>query len=151
MNPDDRIVLRAFANIDRFVRQVWQLQHEGVARGLNFAGLLVERGNAVAQLARLRLFRLRLRGFLLSHQRADFLGNAIALRFQRFNFRQNFPPRFVELEHFINQGFIPCPARRQTPTHKIRFLANQFDVEHRAIIEIKSSAARRKPWAEKSD
>jgi hypothetical protein len=29
--------------------------------------------------------------------------------------------------------------------HKIRFLADQFDVEHRGIIEVQSSAARSKP------
>ena len=131
MNADFTIIFGGFTFGNRFVRQVRQLQHERIARGFNFAGLLVERGNAVAQLTRLRLFRLGLGGFLLSHQRADFLRDAVALRFERFDLRQDFPALLVELEQFINPGFIPRPARGEPLPDKIRLLANQFDVEHR--------------------
>ena len=68
--------------------------------------------------------------------------DAVALRFERFDFRQNFPPLLVELEQFINLCFIPCPARGEPLAHKIRLFANQFDVEHVGIIEVKPAKAK---------
>ena len=94
---------------DRFVRQVGQLQHQGVARGLGLGGLLVQRGDFFAQFAGFGFFGLGLGDFLLAHQRADFLGDAVALGFERFDFGQRFAALLVQLEQFVNLSFSSPP------------------------------------------
>jgi hypothetical protein len=37
------------------------------------------------------------------------------------------------MKHFLNEFFVPCPARGEALTDKIRLVTNQFDVEHGAI------------------
>jgi hypothetical protein len=51
----------------------------------------------------------------------------------------------IELEDFVNLRFVSYPARGEALADKIGFFADQFDVEHMRIIEIKSVAARLKP------
>ena len=93
------------------MRQVGQLQHQVTARRLDLRRLLVQRGDAVAQFARFRFFCLGFGGFLLAHQRADFLGCPIALGFKRFDLGEQLAPLLVEFEQLVNVNFIPCPAR----------------------------------------
>ena len=133
MNAHFAIVFRRFANDDRFVRQVGQLQHQRVARGFAFGNLLFKRGNFFAQIFRLGFFRFGLGEFLLAHERADFLADAVALGFQRFHFGQGFPALFVELEQFVNFRLVPCPARGEARADEIGFFADQFNVEHAPI------------------
>ena len=102
VNPDLRIVLRGCSNHDRFVRQVWQLQHQHIASGFAFRRLLVKCGNFFTQVFRLGLFRLSLGDFLLPHQRSDFLAHAIALGLESFHFREKFPPLLVQFEQFVH-------------------------------------------------
>jgi len=114
MNPHHRIVRRRFANLHRFMRQIRQTQHQLISRHPNFQRLLVQRCDTVTQLAHLRLLRFSLGGFLLPHQRTDFLRCPISPGFERFDLREQFPPLIVELEQLVNASFIPCPrvARR---------------------------------------
>ena len=73
-----------------------------------FRRLLVQFGDPVAQFARLRFLRLGLGGFLLRHQRADLLGNAIARGLEFFDFGQAFAAVLVELEHLVNFRLVPA-------------------------------------------
>ena len=82
--------------------------------------------------------------FLLAHQRADFLGRAVALGLERFNLGECLASYFVGPENSDNISFIPCPARGESLADKVRLVANQFNVEHREIIGVKLSAARLK-------
>jgi len=109
-----RIVLGRLANFHRFMRQVRQAQHQLIPRRLALCRLLVQCGDAVAQLARFRLLRLGLGGFLLAHQCADFLRHVVALGFERFDLCKQLAALFVEFEQLVNVSFIPCPrvARR---------------------------------------
>ena len=129
-SSDDRIVFRGLSDLHRLMRQIRQLQHQRIERCIRLRQLLVERGNSVAEIPGFRLLRFGLGGFLLPHQGADFLRHPVALRLERLDFRQDFPPLLVESEQFVNFGLIPCPARRQARTHKIGFFTDQFDVEH---------------------
>ena len=101
-----------------------------ISRRLDFQRLLVQRGDTVTQLAHLRLLRLGLGGFLLSHQRADFLRRPVTPGLERFNLCEQLPPLLVELEQLVNASFIPCPARGKACARKIRLIANQFNIEH---------------------
>ena len=93
------------------MRQIRQTQHQLIPRRPGFQRLLVQRGDTVTQLAHLRLLRLSLGGFLLSHQCADFLRRPISPGFERLDLREQLPPLLVELEQLVNASFIPCPAR----------------------------------------
>jgi|GEM_PF-6297824 len=81
MHAHDGIVLGAAAPRHRFVRQVGHAQHELPPRLVNLASLAVQGGNAVAQRPGLLFPGLGFRQLFLSHQRPNFLGNAIALSF----------------------------------------------------------------------
>jgi len=142
MNPNHRIVFRCPADLYGFMRQVGQLQHQLTARRIALRRLPVQCGDAITQIARFRLFRLSFGGFLLAHQRADFLRRAVALGLEHFDLGQELASLLVEFEQFVNVSFIPCPARGESLADKIRLVANQFNVEHREIIGVKSSAAR---------
>ncbi len=61
-----------------------------------------------------------------------------------FNLGKQLAPLLIKFEQLVNVNFIPCPARGETLADKIRLIANQFNVEHREIIGVKSSAARLK-------
>ena len=106
------------------MRQIRQSQHQRIARRLGFGRRLVQRGDFVAQIARLGLFRLRLGEFFLAHERADFLANAVAQGFERFHFRQGFPALLVQLEEFVNLHLVPCPARGEALADEIGFFAD---------------------------
>jgi hypothetical protein len=60
---------------------------------------------------------------------------------ERFHFREDFPPLLVQFEQFVNLRLVPCPARGETLADKIGLFADQFDVEHGAIIETKPPTA----------
>ena len=121
VNADYGIVFGGFAERDRFMRQIGQLQHQRVARRFGFGGLLVERGDFFAQILGLGFFGLGLGEFFLAHQRADFLAHAVAQGFERFHFGQGFAALFVQLEQFVNFGLVPCPARGQALSGQNRF------------------------------
>src|ERR1051325_9632367 len=108
---------------------------------------MVERSNFVAKVLCLRLLSFCLCDFLLPHQRADLLRHAVALPLERLYFRQRLAPLPVGLEDAVNELLVPCPARGQARAHELRFLTNQFDVEHARIIGTRLRVARRKPDA----
>jgi hypothetical protein len=126
------------------VRQIRQPQHQLVAGRLRIRRLLVQFRDPVAQVAGLLLLRLGLGGLLLAHERADLLGHPLALGLERFDLAQQLASQLVALEHLVDVGLIPCPARRQPLAHEIRAFANQFDIEHRRIIGTRLFGARRK-------
>ena len=141
VKPHHRVILRALPDRHRLVGQIRQPQHQLIPRRFRFRRLLVQRRDAVAQVAGLLLLSLCLRDLLLAHQRADLFRHALALGLKRFDLAQQLAPLLVQLQQFVNAGLIPCPARRQALAHKIRPFTNQFDVEHRRIIGATSSAA----------
>ena len=75
------IVFRCFADDDRFMWQIRQLQHERIAGDFDFRRRFVERRDFLAKIFGLRLFSFRLSQFLLAHQRADFLRHLVAFGF----------------------------------------------------------------------
>ncbi len=116
------------------MRQVGQLQHQGIAGGVRLGRLLVERGDFFAQVLGLRFFGLGLGEFFLAHERANFLAHAVAQGLERFHFGQEFPALFIQLEQFVNLRLVPCPARGEARADEIGFFADQFDVEHAANL-----------------
>jgi len=79
--------------------------------------------------------------------RADLMGQKKkppSARGEKAEMREQLPPLLVELEQLVNASFNPLPAPCEALADKVRFLTNQFDVEHRRIIEVQRPAARRK-------
>ena len=115
--------------------EIGQAQQQLVAPGLGGGGLFVEFGDFVAQVAGFLFFSFGLGGLLLAHQRADFLGNAVALGLEGLDFREQFAALLVVLQQIVNPGFSSPPPRvaRRWRT-LVRMFAHEFDVEHRGII-----------------
>ena len=132
-DANDRIVLGGLAQRNGLVRQVGQLQHQGVAGRLRLGRLFVEPGDFLAQVLGLRFFGLGFGEFFLAHERADFLADAVAEGLERFHFGQRFAALLIPLEQFVNLRLVPGPARGEARADEIGFFADQFDVEHAEI------------------
>jgi len=116
------------------VRQNSQPQHQLVPRRLRLRRLLVQLRDPIAQVTRFLLLRLSSASFLLAHERADLFGHALAPGLKPLDLAQQLASQLVALQHLVNAGPRPLPARRQALAHGIWPFANQFDVEHRRII-----------------
>jgi len=143
VDADFGVVGGALAGDDGCVREVGDGEHEGVALGIGSGGEFVELGDAVAEVAGFLFAGVGFGDFFLAHEGADFLGDAVALGFEGLDFGEDFPALFIGLEDCVNEFFVPCPTGGEALANEIGFFADEFDVEHGEIIEIKSSAARR--------
>ena len=127
------------------MREVRQSKQNLVPRLFRCRNCLVQFGDLVADLPRFSLLGFGFGRLLLRHQKTDFLRDAIPLRLQAFDFREQFATPIVQLQKRINFNLIPCPAAGQSFPDKIRLFANQFDVQHRGIIGRPRLRARAKP------
>ena len=123
------------------MRQIRQLQEQGVPPLRRLRGFLVQCRDPRAQVARFGLFRLGFGGFLLGHQRADLLGDGIARGLEFFHLGQALAPPLVQGQHFADLLFLMAVARGQALADKIGLFANQSNIEHRRIIKIEGLTA----------
>ena len=131
---DDGIVRCGFAQSDTRVGKIGNLQQEFLPDCFTFFEVRFLGGNLITHLAHFLLASFGLFNLLLPHQSADFLGNLVSLRLKLFNFFLPFQQLLIDHQHQIDLSFIPCPSGCQPFADKIRPFANQFDVEHAAII-----------------
>ncbi len=143
LTPDAllHVVRRRFADGHAGVRQIGQLQHQGIALLLDLRDLFVQFCDALAHLPRLHFPGLGFRRLFLRHQGADLLGNAIAAGLELFDLRQDFSPLLIQAEELINLGLVIAAARRQAFPDEIGLFTNQFDIEHRRNIGCKTGFA----------
>jgi len=102
---------------------------------------LIQGRNLITNLAGLDFFCLGLGGLFLPHQGADLLGHAVALGLELLDFVNGGAALFIQREHLGDLRVVAGAARREPFPHKVRALADGFDVEHRRSIGRRSGAA----------
>ena len=140
-HPHLPIVLRRFPLLDRFVRQIGQLQQQGVALLGSLRHFLVQFGNARAHIPCFLLFGFGFSGLFLPQERANFLGYAVSRGLESFNFGQPRAPAFVQCQQRADLLLVTAVAGGQALPDEIGFFANQSDIEHRRIIKMPRSTA----------
>ena len=91
---------------------------------------LVERGDAVADVAGLAFLGLGLGQFLLAHERADLLGDCVALRLELLDLGQRRAAAVVKGEDLGDLRLIAGMAGGEAFLHEVGFVPEQLDVEH---------------------
>ena len=141
-NSDLRIILGRFPLRDTRVWQVRQAQENLVAGCFRLGHLLIQGRNLIPDRAGLRFFGFGFGSLLLSHEGPNLLGYTIPQAFELFHLTKQLTTLLIQLDKFGNLDVVPCPAGSKAFPHKIWFLTNDFDIQHRRIIEMNPVGAR---------
>ena len=92
------------------MRHVGKRQQNGILSLNGFMDLLVELGDAIAQLLGLQLACLSFLEFFLPHQGADFLGRRLSLGLQLLHLGEQCTSLCIQLQQLIHLGILTTVA-----------------------------------------
>ena len=133
------VVFLAVADRHVGVREVGQAQEDFAQFGVGLGGLVVQRGNLVADVAQFGFFGLGLVSLFLAHKRTDFLGGGVASGLELLDCGDGLAALRVESHDVAHLGGKLFPAGGEAFPDVVGVVSNLSDIQHgrqyRAVYE----------------